>query len=161
MIIVKKSSDDALKTYGRLITNTEGGEAAGNPYVTHFRKLWRMEAQENLTTSFFSSKVTTGGLSRLERHCGTDELMMILSGSCAIVFAPPSEDSAPPDVTAIEAFRFQAGDVLAIRHGVWHSREVPESDQPVTGIMVFAENTEIHDMEQRNVPQKIELRRTE
>lgn len=161
MIVVKNGSDNALKNYGKLITNTEGCEATDNSYVTHFRNLWNLETHENLATSLFSSGETSGAVSRLECHRDTDELMMILTGSCAIVFAPPSAGGEPPDFTMLEAFRFQAGDILTIRHSVWHSREVTENNQAVTGIMVFAKDTEIHDMEQRNTPQKIELRWTE
>ena len=85
-------------------------------------------------------------LEMVERHCKTDELFLLLSGSAWLLVAPKGDEVAEVDVLEME--RHKLYNVLA---GVWHGLVASEDAR---WLIVENKDTHLADVEYRKIPEE-------
>jgi ureidoglycolate hydrolase len=64
----------------------------------------------------YIEKYAPGNIEKMDKHLETDEVFVLLSGSCKLLLA--GKDEAP---NYIEGYWMEYGKIYNIRKGVWHS----------------------------------------
>lgn len=140
MIVVNVLNKRDFVPYGQIIESPVRKPDSSEPTHDYWDKLTVFTGETSL--NYLSVKQRELGISLMERHCQSPELLVLLSGTCLLPVAAPG-DFLPE---TIRVFALNPGDAVLLASGTWHWVPFPLQNK-AEFIVVFRAATPTDDLE--------------